>query len=242
MFRVAICDDEGTSLVLNKGLTEKILKESKIEYKIDTFQSLTELLKVMEERRTERGYDLLLCDILTKEMNGIEAARQIRMLGEQLDIIFISSTAEYALEGYQVQALRYLKKPVDYDKLKEAILLSNKRHESAGNIHIMVDSRDVVLDYSDIYYVESATRDVNISLGDNMLTTHEKISDMEMLLPEEQFFRCHRAYIVNLAKIASIERYEITLVNGERVCVSQQLFLETRDRVKAYKEKRNSES
>ena len=241
MFRVAICDDEQTSLVLNKGLTEKILKENKTECIIETFTSMSDLVRTMEERRNEKGFDLLLCDILTNEMNGIEAAKQIRMLGEQLDIIFISSTAEYALDGYAVQALRYLKKPIDIDKLKEAVLLSVKHHESTGCIHIMVDLRDVTLPYSDIFYVESATRDVNISTGDNMFTTHEKISDMEKLLPDEQFYRCHRAYIVNLAKIKSIERYEITLVNGEKILVSQQLFLETRDKIKEYKEKRKSE-
>jgi DNA-binding LytR/AlgR family response regulator len=242
MFRVAICDDEQTSLVLNKGLTEKILTDNKTEFAIETFTSMNDLLNVMEERRNEKGFDLLLCDILTNEMNGIDAARQIRLLGDQLDIIFISSTAEYALDGYAVQALRYLKKPIDIDKLREAILLSVKHHENTGCIHIMVDLRDVTLQYSDIFYVESATRDVNISTGDNMLTTHEKISDMEKLLPEDQFYRCHRAYVVNLAKVKSIERYEITLVNGEKILVSQQMFLETRNKIKEYRDKQKQKS
>ena len=100
----------------------------------------------------------------------------------------------------------------------------------------------MTLQYSDIFYVESATRDVNISTGDNMLTTHEKISDMEKLLPEDQFYRCHRAYVVNLAKVKSIERYEITLVNGEKILVSQQMFLETRNKIKEYRDKQKQKS
>ena len=230
MFRIAICDDEETSLQLNKALTEKVLKDEHIEYEIETYQSMSELIDVVTKLRTAKGFDLILSDILTTEMNGIDAAKRIRKVGENLDIIFVSTTADYALDGYQVQALRYLQKPVELDKLKEALLLSYQRHSDSDGLKIVADNKEIYVKYEDIYYVESYGRDVEITTEDKKLLTHEKISDMEKLLPQGDFFRCHRSYIVNINKMKSIERYLITMENGDEISVSQQLYSDTKAR------------
>ena len=120
MFKVAICDDEMTSLMINQALTEQVLEEANIEYEITTFEDMQSMIKgVMDDNA---DFDLLLSDILAVGMNGIEAAEEIRRLGDKLPIVFISSTAEFALDGYRVNALRYLQKPVQIDKLKEACI------------------------------------------------------------------------------------------------------------------------
>lgn len=235
MFRIAICDDEATSLLLNKALTEKILQEERIEYEIETFESMTDMLDTMSKVRPTKGFDVLLSDILTSEMNGIEAAKRIRTLGEQVDIIFISTTAEYALDGYQVQALRYLQKPVDIEKLKEALILSYQKHDGKEGLKIMVGSKEMSVKYDEIQYIESCGRDVEVVLEDKRLLTHEKISDMEKIMPAEDFFRCHRSYIVNLDKIADMERYVIYMKNGDQVSVSQQLYTDTKVKFSRHK-------
>ena len=110
MFKIAICDDEMTSLMINKALTEQILEDAHIDYQITTYEDMASMIKgVLDE---SADFDLLLSDILAVGMNGIEAAEEIRRLGDKLPIVFISSTAEYALDGYRVNALRYLQKPV----------------------------------------------------------------------------------------------------------------------------------
>jgi len=235
MFRIAICDDEATSLLLNKALTEKILQDERIEYEIETFESMTEMLDTMSKVRPTRGFDVLLSDILTSEMNGIEAAKRIRTLGEEVDIIFISTTAEYALDGYQVQALRYLQKPVDIEKLKEALILSYQKHDGKEGLKIMVGSKEMSVKYDEIQYIESCGRDVEVVLEDKRLLTHEKISDMEKIMPAEDFFRCHRSYIVNLDKIEDMERYVIYMKNGDQVSVSQQLYTDTKVKFSRHK-------
>lgn len=236
MFRIAICDDEATSLMLNKALTEKILKDERIEYEIETFDSMSTMLDTLSKVRPTKGFDVLLSDILTTEMNGIDAAKRIRSLGEQLDIIFISTTAEYALDGYQVQALRYLQKPVDIDKLKEALILSYQKHDGKEGLKIMVGNKEISVKYDDIQYIESCGRDVEVVLADqSRLLTHEKISDMEKIMPVEDFFRCHRSYIVNLNKIDDMERYIIYMKNGDQVSVSQQLYTDTKVKFSKHK-------
>ncbi|MBE5894618.1 MAG: response regulator transcription factor [Lachnospiraceae bacterium] len=232
MFRIAICDDEATSLKLNVALTEKILKEEQIEFEIVTFDNMRKMLETLT--KPAQPFDILLSDILTTDMNGIEAAEKIRELGEKLDIIFISTTAAYALDGYRVQALRYLQKPVDIEKLREALLLSYKKNASREKISVTADGKVHNVNFRDIIYVESDARDVHIVLEDKILITHMKISDMEKLLPKEHFFRCHRTYIVNLAAVEHMERYQATMKNGDLVSISQQMYTEMKTKFYKY--------
>ena len=233
MFRVAICDDEATSLQLNAALTKTILDEEGISYEIETFDSIEK----MADSLTRPGelFDVLLSDILASGMNGIEAAEKLRSLGEKLDIIFISSTAEYALDGYKVQALRYLKKPVDTEMLREALLISYRKNSQKDGLSVTCDGKLYNLDFKDIIFVESQARDVEITLKDRTVVTHMKISDMEKMLPE-YFFRCHRSYIVNLNEVENIERYQATMKNEDYIPISQQLYTEMKSRM--YQNKR----
>ena len=228
MFRVAICDDEATSLQLNTLLTETILKEEGISYEIRTFDDIEAMTEAIS--RPGQPFDVLLSDILAAGMNGIEAAERLRSIGEKLDIIFISSTAEYALEGYKVQALRYLKKPVDTDQLREALLISYRKTAQKEGLSLSSEGKLYNIDYKDIIYAESQARDVELTLKDRQLVTHMKISDLEKMLPD-YFFRCHRSYIVNLLEVENIERYQATMKNEDYIPISQQQYTEMKNRM-----------
>ncbi|HOO80732.1 MAG TPA: LytTR family DNA-binding domain-containing protein [Lachnospiraceae bacterium] len=234
MFRIAICDDEATSLKLNTILTQKVLQEEGIAYEIKTFVDMNEMTEALAS--TVQPFDVLLSDILATGMNGIEAAEKLRTLGEQLDIIFISTTAEYALEGYRVQALRYLQKPVDIEKLREALLLSYEKNQNKEGISISSEGKVFNVSFKDIIYIESDARDVELVLKYRHMVSHMKISDVEKLLPEKRFFRCHRSYIVNLDEVQTIERYQATMKNQEIVPISQQQYSEIKNRM--YKSQR----
>ncbi len=230
MFRIAICDDEATSLLIIKSLTEQVMVQEKISFEIQTFDDMLKMTEILT--RPGRPFDVLLCDILASGMNGIEAAHKLRDLGEQLDIIFISSTAEYALDGYKVQALRYLKKPIEPDMLREALLLAYRKNQYKEGLSVTCEGKLYNIDFKDVIYMESQARDVDITIADGRkLTTHMKISDMEKLLPENQYFRCHRSYIVNLDQVENIERYQATMKNGELIPISQQLYSEMKNRM-----------
>lgn len=229
MFRVAICDDEATSLKLNTMLTEKILNEEGIAHEIKTFEDMESMINAVTKPKSP--FDVLLSDILATGMNGIEAAEKLRELGDRLDIIFISTTAEYALEGYRVQALRYLQKPVDIEKLREALLQSYRKQAHKGGLSISSEGKVYNINFKDILYIESSGRDVELVLKYRRLISHGKISDVERLLPENRFFRCHRSYIVSLSEIETIERYQATMKNGDILPISQQQYTETKNRL-----------
>ncbi|MBO4309687.1 MAG: response regulator transcription factor [Lachnospiraceae bacterium] len=221
MFRIAICDDEMTSLMINKALTEQILEEEGIEYEITTFEDMPTMIQgVMKE---DAEFDLLLSDILAVGMNGIEAAEEIRRLGDKLPIVFISSTAEFALDGYRVNALRYLQKPVQIDKLREAILEAHANVEKKKNEYLsfQVADRFYKVNLDDIIYLESMGRDTYVVTKTETICVHAKFSDMEQQVPANRFVRCHRSYIINLSEVKDIARYRFLTKNGVEIPISQ---------------------
>ena len=228
MYRVVICDDEATSLQINQILTEQVLDEAGIEYEIATFDDMRKMTAALSDEKGE--YDVLLCDILAVGMNGIEAAKELRRLGEKLPIIFISSTAEFALEGYSVNALRYLQKPIDIEKLREALMEAHQNSEDGEALKFQVADRFYKIPFSDIEYLESCGRDTDIVTKDERISVHMKFSDMEKKLPADMFLRCHRSYIINLAQVKDLARYRFLTKNGVEIPVSQLQYNETKRR------------
>ena len=221
MFKVAICDDEMTSLIINKALTEQILEEEHIEYEITTFEDMPSMIRGVLDENAD--FDLLLSDILAVGMNGIEAAEEIRRLGDKLPIVFISSTADYALDGYRVNALRYIQKPVQIDKLKEAILEARASSLSKANEYLsfQVADRFYKVNLDDIIYLESMGRDTHVVTKTETICVHAKFSDMEEKVPSNRFIRCYRSYIINLSEVKDIARYRFLTKGGIEIPISQ---------------------
>ena len=232
MYHVAICDDEATSLQICRILTEQILEEEGIEYEISTFEDMRVMTEALCDEKAE--YDVLLCDILAVGMNGIEAAKELRRLGEKLPIIFISSTAEYALDGYSVNALRYLQKPIDIEKLREALKEAYQISQSMDVLKFQVADRFYKIPFSEIEYLESRGRDTDIITETETISVHMKFSDMEKKLPANQFLRCHRSYIINLAQAKDLARYRFLTKQGVEIPVSQLQYNETKRRFIKY--------
>lgn len=235
MFKVAICDDEMTSLMINQALTEQVLTESGIEYEITTFDNMENMISALSKEDEE--YDLLLSDILAVGMNGIEAAEELRRLGDKIPIVFISSTADYALDGYRVSALRYLQKPVQIDILKEAILEAyGSKKNKQENLSFQVGDRFYKVNLDDIIYLESSMRDTEVVTKNDRIVVHNKFSDMEKKLPENRFCRCHRSYIINLSEVKDIARYRFLTKNGIEIPISQIQYQDVKNAYKKFGE------
>ena len=228
MYRVVICDDEATSLQINQILTEQVLEEEQIEYEITTFEDMRVMTEALSDEKAE--YDVLLCDILAVGMNGIEAAKELRRLGEKLPIIFISSTAEYALDGYSVNALRYLQKPIDLEKLREGLKEAYQISQASDVLKFQVADRFYKIPFEDIEYLESRGRDTDIITAEETISVHMKFSDMEKKLPPDMFLRCHRSYIINLAQAKDLARYRFLTKQGVEIPVSQLQYNDTKRR------------
>ncbi|WP_304341514.1 LytR/AlgR family response regulator transcription factor [Metaclostridioides mangenotii] len=226
MIKIAICEDEKKQQELLKTYINQIFEELSIKYKLEIFNSGEELLE-----NYLKDTDILLLDIQMGIINGMDTARKIRTLDEDVEIIFITSLIEYALEGYEVRAYRYLIKPVKYDDLKEYIINCIKEVD-IKNKYIMVKEQGsrIKIDIYEITYIEVQKENLTIHTLNQIYKIKGTISNIEKEINCSRFCRCHKSFLVNLEHVKSIKQYASILENSEEVPVSRYRFKETKDK------------
>lgn len=167
--------------------------------------------------------DILLLDIEMPDIRGIEL---IGKLDHPPLIIFTTAYEEYALEGYDLDIVDYLLKPIPYDRFVKAIdrartqyvLLNQTIEEDNSFITVTIDYKKVDIRYSDILYIEGLKDYVKIYTTDGMKLTRMSIKGFETIMDHPSFKRVHRSYIVNMDKVTArtkstlyIEKLEIPL-------------------------------
>lgn len=213
--RVAICDDEKAMHIT----IEKLLCEYKnirnIDIFIDKFENGYDLLK------SERDYEIIFMDYQMDGLDGIETARKLRDRNNECCVIFISAFVHASVPSHEVDAFRFLLKPINKEKLFDAIdaylktidydnLLILKTHEATWKIKM-----------SDIIYAEAKEKHTIIRTKDKTYEICIHLRKIEDKLPTEKFYRCQRRYIAGFAHIERHTNTEITFDNGERAQIGK---------------------
>jgi DNA-binding LytR/AlgR family response regulator len=154
---------------------------------------------------------LIFLDIQMPIMTGLEFMHSLR---EAPPVIFTTAYPQYALEGYEVNALDYLVKPISFDRFLKAALKAKEFYEvresnrvEAGDDHFFIksDQRLVKIRFDDILFVEAMQNYVTIHLAEGKYITYLTFRAVEEYLPREKFIRVHKSYIASLGRIDSIE-------------------------------------
>ena len=231
MIRIAICDDEANI----RGYLASLIGAQFCPCEIVEYASADDCLADHQE------IDLLFLDIeLATDRSGLDGmalARKIRKraTGTQPVIIFVTGYERYVFDAFDVGAFQYLLKPVDEEKFAQvfsrAVAQIGTAREKPGRVLTLQSantSKTVPLD--SIYYIESSNHKVELHLKDGEFACYAKIGDLELEL-QDQFFRIHKGYLVNLSYVAGYSKTEVTLTNGERLLLSKYKY---QDFVKAY--------
>ncbi len=219
MFYTAICDDESVFSEKAKEILDKILDEKGITHRTDCFSSTEELQAAMRKC----DYTLLLLDIVMDKRTGLEFASELRRAGSRVNIIFMTSSAEFALEAYEVYPLTYLTKPIDPMKFRRAVQMCLEKMEKQPGL-VISDRKlgHVMVEYDDILYLESQKHDIVVYVRDGkqyvFMGSFESFCEK---LPQDIFFRCHRSYTVNLRHTSRISNREYTMRNGDLIPISR---------------------
>ena len=217
-YRIAICDDEQEQIEYLRGIIADWSENSRISCSVEAFPSAEALLFAYENGG---AFDILLLDVKMKELSGIALAKRLRSGGCRAEIIFITSHFEFVGEGYEVDALHYLIKPVAKDKLCEVLFkAAEKLAEEPPYVVISCEGETVKLYESDILYIESFLHDIVIHTKSRDYKIKENISAFEQKLSED-FFRVHRSYLVNLKAVTRIGRGAVTLCGKTEVPVAR---------------------
>lgn len=171
-----------------------------------------------------------------KPLNGIETARLIRKYDSEVPILIVTRTVEYAMDGYQVNAYRYILKPVDkaYFLQEVRTILTSIARLQNKYFSFTNEKGLFKIKTTDIYYFESNMRTLSVCHLGGKTTFTGKISEVEESLSEQSFFRIHKSYVVNLKHIRNIFKDTVTLENGEELPLSRHRSKELRQQFLSY--------
>lgn len=219
MYNVAVCDDDVNEAWEVYTIVDKYLSESDVDAQLNLYNSPEELMH--DVKIQGRRYDLFLLDILMGQANGVTVAKELRALGIRSKLVFITSSPDFWREGYKVEACDYLLKPVDAVELCSVV---GKLLKGPSMIRVKLVAGDSVLLSADgIYWAEAFDHrtQLHTDRGDFMISG--TLGDLEKLLPDNKFFRCHRSYLVNLDRVTQTGRKELSLGGGKKVPISRGL-------------------
>ena len=173
--------------------------------------------------------DLIFLDINMPGISGISFARSIN---NNVKIIFTTAYREYAIDGFNLHTVDYLLKPISFERLWEAIShfkdtfwnqenqIQQTGKEESKFIFVRVDRKMIKLNFDEIYYIESLSDYLKIQTAQKCITIREKISAIEEKLPQKQFLRIHRSFIVSITNIESFTN-EYVIVNNHSIPISR---------------------
>ncbi len=219
VFRVAICDDNDLDAgKLSMALQQ--LRDEGVEYEETSYSDGLSLIKAY---RSGNRFNLVILDMIMEPLNGIDTAKALRKLDLSVPILIVTSTMEYALEGYQVNAWRYLMKPIDRElflnEVRAIIAASAERdkpyfviNNSGGLIKIALD---------DILYFDSKLHTVTVHTLQSSYSFRGVLGSIEREYADYGFFRIHKSFLVNLRHVRRIRQLTVTLEDGEELDLSK---------------------
>jgi two-component system LytT family response regulator len=223
MIRCIAIDDEPLAL---KQIAGYIGKTPFLELKAE-FGSAIKAMTFLQENEI----DLMFVDINMPDLNGLDF---VKSQSNPPKVIFTTAYSEYAVEGFKVNALDYLLKPIDYDIFLKSANRAHEWFDLQEKKNFKIESNDVFLfikaeykvlriNLSDIKYIEGMREYVRIHMvGQRPIMTIVSMKKIEEYLPQNKFMRVHRSYIVNLEKITTIDRNRIIFDNNMYIPVSGQ--------------------
>ena len=216
MICIAICDDEKYVCNTIQTMLSNFLSKN-MEITIQQFSSGTELLQY------NKTIDILFLDIQMDYINGMETARKLRNRKFKGFIIFITILKEMVFQSFEVQAYDYLLKPItekQFDKTMERLFTSIQNANEA-NLLIQKGHESRIISFEDIVYCEIIDRKVYLHLSSSeILDFYDRIENLEKKL-DNNFFRCHRSFLINLKHLKSYKNGIAYMENGQEIPVSR---------------------
>lgn len=221
MIRVAICDDELSQLEEIQRATEKYFSKKNESVDYSTFDNAFMLLEEMEKKG---GFDIVLMDICMPGILGTDAAAEIRKRREKTEIIFLTTSKDFAIEAFSLQATHYLVKPFEqseFDEAMERAMLGYNKKRSSKVVLKLIGGGMRVISVEDIVYIESIAHVQNVYLntGACIQVRHslmQLLKIFEDIVPG-QFVSPYRGYVVNQKEICTIKASCIEMCNGKEI-------------------------
>ena len=217
MLRIAVVDDEREQRTLLEDCLHRYERENSVELSITQFGDSLEFL-----RQDPGGFDIVLLDIQMPGLDGMVVARQLREHNRRLVLIFITNMAQFAIEGYAVDAMDFILKPVSYYRLAAALTKARSRLQTETGVSLVLHTKDGTyrLDSARVHYIEMLNQHTIFHTEDGVFDTTGSLKKLEEQLVGQPFARCNNGYLVNLRYVRGVEGSDV-VVGGDRLLISR---------------------
>lgn len=213
--KIAICDDQMAMHTELKKHLESYAQKRNLIMIYNDYTNGFDLISSQNE------YDIIFMDYQMAEIDGLETARQIRKKNTDTTIIFLTSFPDIVFDTFEVNAYRFLVKPIDDARLEAALDSYLSDNDESNFILIKTDESNQKININDIIYIEASDKYCNIRTNEGTVLFKKTLSEIEKMLPEDKFFRCHRTYLVGFRHIVSHTSTDVVFDNKEKALISR---------------------
>lgn len=226
--RIAVIEDEKVHRDLMLSYLEKWSAEQGGEDEIAPFETAESFWFVYEGNKC---FDILFVDIQMPGMNGMELAKRIREKDRDVVIVFTTGLTDYLEEGYEVEALHYLVKPLNEEKVRQCLEKAKTRRQTVNYLTLHTEEETLKVSEEAVNYAEAMGHGCILGMaGDGELAVKESLSELEVMLEGRGFVKCHRSYLCRIGNIHHIGKEEIAFDDGKCIPVSRRLYNEVNKR------------
>lgn len=219
--KIAICEDDTNE----QDRLLNILKTSKYSNEITLFSSGEEFLSNFNPGQ----FDMIFMDIFMNDITGIDVVTKVRAMDKSVPVAFVTSSLEFTRESYQLDAIKYIEKPVTSNKIEDVLQLAFLKKQAIDKLEISINHTSTEYLLSNILYLEQNARSLNIYLTNGeVVVANKKLIEVESQLIGKGFLRCHKSYIVNLDYIDGVDRElsAFVMTQGSMVYIRKRSFRE----------------
>ena len=225
MYKIAVVEDEWESADRLNQCIEQYSKEYGVLFNVTRFKNG---LDFIEEYKPV--FDIVFMDIDMPHKNGLATARELRQVDPTVVLVFVTFLAKYAIKGYEVDALDYVIKPVNYNAFKITIDRAVRRCAKKEKAEVILPSSEgaIRIELPCLNYVEIDDHDITYHTSRGLFRAYGTMRAIEKLLPADQFCKCNRSALVNLRNVNRI-RGNLVYVGDEMLEISRprkQAFME----------------
>ena len=210
MIRIAVVEDEKKEQESMRNYLKRFEEEHKEELQVSYYEDGCDFIEKFINQ-----FDIVFCDIQMKFLGGIETAKKLREKNQSTILIFITNLSEFAIQGYEVNALDYILKPLSYAMLERCLTKCMERMEKARISYLSITEGNRLMRFptQEILYIECCKHIQYIHTTTEVVKTMASLSSMEASLDSKEFMRCNSGCLVHLPMVQELKGNELRIGN-----------------------------
>ena len=217
LYKVAIVDDESDSIDCVVNCLNSYTKDYRVSFVVTKFSNGLDFIEEYQP-----VFDIVFMDIDMPHKNGLSAAKELRKVDSTVELVFCTYLAKYATRGYEVDALNYMLKPINYSAFKITMDRAIRNCEGKMQKEVLLPSSEgtLRLQLADLNYIAVFNHDIIYHTTHGEFKVYGTLRAIEKLLPKDQFIKCNRSMLVNLRNVTRIAK-NFAYIGTERLDISR---------------------